>query len=121
NRDSWPLHEPSREAAKECSDHKESVPRPILHQPNAPTPQIANNGIKLASPRNPTNCPRLNAPCPPPASAMVNIESRVTATCPDQNVGHTECISGQLSCIDNCEVVEITISPTATLHTNSAI
>src|SRR5579864_3728093 len=56
----------------------------------------------------------LNAP--DPASPTVNIDSRFAATRPDQNAGHTACINGQLSCIDNCELVATTISDTNTLH-----
>ena len=90
----------------------------IQCQPRNPqTPQIPNSGIKLHIPRNPTYCPRLNAPNPPRASAVVNIESRFVAICPDQNAGHDECTIGELSCIGNCELVETTISTMKTLQT----
>src|SRR5438067_13108417 len=83
------------------------------------TPQIVNSGIKLANPRKPINWPKLKAPYLPAASALVSIDSRLTATCPDQNKGQDECTMGQLSCIANWDVVETTIRATNTLITAS--
>src|ERR1700722_3373774 len=88
------------------------------HHRSAATAHIANSGIRPARPCNPRSSPRLNAPHSgfDPASATVKIESRLNAPCPDQNAGHTDCTNGQRSCMDNCEVVETTISATSTLH-----
>src|SRR5208283_685285 len=92
--------------------------RCTLHQSSPATPHIPSSGIKLASPCSPINCPRLKAPYfpPDPASAIVSIDSWFSAISPDQNAGQLECTIGQPSCMDNCELVEITISARNTLH-----
>src|SRR6476659_6943164 len=96
-----------------CRLHRAPIP--------ATTPHIATNGIKLAIPRNPNNCPKLNAPRPPTASVAVSIDSRFIAISPCQNAGHDECTIGQLSCIASWDEVETTMIVTTTLQPASAI